>query len=196
MILALVVFGASINVSLTIPKHGVDDQGKLVRRRRDGLRRSKVRLLRRRNAPKALSERCSALAARRKAFAARFALGLVRELITLPPVTRLFGLSPSQDAKCCGAWPFAHVRSNLADHLERRVAVHAINSGQVHPRHPVQLGPHIKTRCVPLAPSPTGLRRRRLTDAAVVKPLQLGFNLPVALGDLALINPVKLQGLG
>ena len=55
---------------------------------------------RRRNAPNALSERCSALAARRKAFAARFALGLVRELITLPPVTRLFGLSPSQDAKC------------------------------------------------------------------------------------------------
>ena len=39
-------------------------------------------------------------------------------------------------------------------------------------------------------------RTRRLTDAAVVKPLQLGFNLAVALGDLALINPVKLQRLG
>ena len=38
--------------------------------------------------------------------------------------------------------------------------------------------------------------RRRLTYAAVVKPLQLGFNLPVALGDLALIHPVKLQRLG
>ena len=42
MILALVVLGASINVPLTIPKHRVDDQGKLVRRRRDGLRRSKL----------------------------------------------------------------------------------------------------------------------------------------------------------
>ena len=42
---------------------------------------------RRRKAPRALSERCSALAARRKAAAARLALGLVLELITLPPPT-------------------------------------------------------------------------------------------------------------
>ena len=55
---------------------------------------------RRRKAPRALSERCSALAARRKAAAARLALGLVFELMTLPPVMRLLGLSPSQDAKC------------------------------------------------------------------------------------------------
>ena len=47
-----------------------------------------------------LSERCSALAARRNAAAARLALGLVFELITLPPVMRLLGLKPSQDAKC------------------------------------------------------------------------------------------------
>ena len=51
-------------------------------------------------APRALSERCSALAARRKAAAARLALGLVFELMTRPPVMRLLGLSPSQDAKC------------------------------------------------------------------------------------------------
>ena len=38
---------------------------------------------RRRNAPRALSERCSALAARRNAAAARLALGLVLELMTL-----------------------------------------------------------------------------------------------------------------
>ena len=44
--------------------------------------------LRRRKAPRALSERCSALAARRNDAAARLALGLVLELITLPPVMR------------------------------------------------------------------------------------------------------------
>ena len=54
----------------------------------------------RRNAPRALSERCSALAARRNAAAARLALGLVFELMTRPPVMRWSGLSPSQDVKC------------------------------------------------------------------------------------------------
>ena len=38
--------------------------------------------------------------------------------------------------------------------------------------------------------------RRRHTVAAVLKPFQLGFNLPVALGNLGLIHPVQLQGLG
>ena len=49
---------------------------------------------RRRKAPRALSERCSALAARRSAAAARLPLALVFELMTLPPVMRLLGLSP------------------------------------------------------------------------------------------------------
>ena len=66
----------------------------------DGFGRAQLDFLRRRKAPRALSERCSTLAARRNAAAARLALGLVLELITLPPVMRLLGLSPSQDAKC------------------------------------------------------------------------------------------------
>ena len=53
---------------------------------------------RRRNVPGALSERRVG-AARRNAAAARLALALVRELMTLPPVMRLLGLSPSYDAK-------------------------------------------------------------------------------------------------
>ena len=53
-----------------------------------------------RKAPRALSERCSPWAARRKAAAARLALGLVFELITRQPVMRWSGLSPGQDAKC------------------------------------------------------------------------------------------------
>ena len=59
----------------------------------------KCAFFRRRKAPKALSERCSPWAARRNAAAARLALDLVLELMTLPPVIRLSGLSPSQDAK-------------------------------------------------------------------------------------------------
>ena len=55
---------------------------------------------RRRKAPRA---RCRSGAARwrpdRNAAAARLALGLVFELMTLPPVMRLLGLSPSYDAK-------------------------------------------------------------------------------------------------
>ena len=51
---------------------------------------------RRRKAPRALSERCRALAARRKAAAARLALGLVLELMTLPPVMRLLGSAPTR----------------------------------------------------------------------------------------------------
>ena len=47
--------------------------------------------LRRKKAPRALSERYSALAASRSALAARLALGLVRELMTLPPVTPVVG---------------------------------------------------------------------------------------------------------
>ena len=43
---------------------------------------------RRRKAPRALAERCRALAARRNDAAARLALGLVLELMTLPPVMR------------------------------------------------------------------------------------------------------------
>ena len=55
---------------------------------------------RRKKAPSALSERYSALAASLSALAARLALGLVRELMTLAPVTRLLGLNPSHQAKC------------------------------------------------------------------------------------------------
>ncbi len=32
--------------------------------------------------------------------------------------------------------------------------------------------------------------------AVILETLQLGFNLPVALGNLILIEPVQLQGLG
>ena len=40
------------------------------------------------------------MAARRRAAAARLALALVIELMTRPPVIRLWWLSPRQDAKC------------------------------------------------------------------------------------------------
>ena len=100
VISTFVVFRASIHVFLAIPQHGVDDLASLWAVAVRALGAPRWAFFRRRKAPRALSERCSALAARRKAAAARLALGLVFELLTLPPVIRLSGLSPSHDAKC------------------------------------------------------------------------------------------------
>ena len=94
-----------------------------------------------------------------------------------------------------GTLPLGHVRANLAHHLQGRVGVHAGNPGQVHPRHLIQVGPDIEARRVPLMGLFT-IGSRRFAVAAVLKPFQLGFNLPVALGNLILIHPVQLQGLG
>ncbi len=75
-------------------------------------------------------------------------------------------------------------------------AVKAVDAGQVHSRHPVQVRPNVEAWRVSFAASPAGLRRWRITIAAVLKPLQLGFNFTVAFGNLALIKPVQFQGLG
>ena len=62
------------------------------------------------------------MAARRNAAAARLALGLVFELMTLPPVMRLFGLSPSQEAK----WPvLSHLVMSVPISLTTFRAVYA-----------------------------------------------------------------------
>ena len=126
--------------------------------------------LRRRKAPKALSDLWSPLAARRKAAAARLALGLVLELITFPPVMRLWGLSPSQDAKCLALGPFGHVRANLADDLQGGVGVHTVDLGQVDPSHPVQMRSYIEVRGVFLIAATPRPSLRKLTFAAILKP--------------------------
>ena len=94
-----------------------------------------------------------------------------------------------------GAGPFGHVGANLADHLQGCVRVHAVDPGQVHPRHLIQVGPDIEARRVPLMGLFT-IGSRRFAVAAVLKPFQLGCNLPVALGNLILIEPIQLQSLG
>ena len=43
---------------------------------------------------------------------------------------------------------------------------------------------------------PTAIVARRPAVAAVLEPLQLGLDLPIALRNLALIEPVQFQGLG
>ena len=94
-----------------------------------------------------------------------------------------------------GAGPFGHVGADFADHLQRRETVHAVDPGQVHPSHPVQLALDIEAgRVLLIALFAVG--SRRLAVAAVLEPLQLGFNLPVALSNLILIEPVQFQGLG
>ena len=98
LILTFVVFSAGIHVLLAVTQHGIDESRQLVRRGGDGLGRTHLRFLPAQEGAQGLSERCSPWAARRNAAAARLALGLVFELMTRPPVTRLSGLSPSQDA--------------------------------------------------------------------------------------------------
>ena len=94
-----------------------------------------------------------------------------------------------------GARPFGHIGANLADHLQGCVRVHAVDPGQVHSRHPVQLALDIETGRVLLIPL-LAVGSRRLAVAAVFETLQLGFDLPVALGNFILIEPVQFQGLG
>ncbi len=94
-----------------------------------------------------------------------------------------------------GARPFGHVGANFADDLQRREAVHAVDPGQVHPSHPIQVGSDVEARCVALTASPAVLGGRSAI-AAVLELLQLGCNLPVALGNLGVIEPVQFQGLG
>ena len=71
-----------------------------------------------------------------------------------------------------GALPLRHVRANLTDDFQRCEAVHAVDPGQVHPRHPVQLALDIEAGRVSLiALFAIGSRRRAI--AAVLEPLQL-----------------------
>ena len=95
---------------------------------------------RRRKAPRALLERCSALAARRKRLAAaRLPLALVFELMTLPPVMRLLGLSPSQDAKCLALGHFViSVPISLMTFSAVKPSTPSIRVRST-PGHPVQL---------------------------------------------------------
>ena len=86
--------------------------------------------------------------------------------------------------------PFRHVGANLTHHLQGRVGVHTVDLGQVNPRHTVQVRPNVEAWRVSFAASPAGLRRWRITIAVILETLQLGFNLPVALGNLILIEPV------
>ena len=95
-----------------------------------------------------------------------------------------------------GAGPFRHVGANLTHYLERGVGIHTVDPGQVNPRHTVQVRPNVEAWRVSFAASPAGLRRWKITIAVILETLQLGFNLPVALGNLILIKPVQLQGLG
>ena len=101
LILAFVVFSAGIHVVLAMAQHGIDEPGQLVGGGGDGLGRTQLGLLPAQEGTQGAVGAVQRVgAARRNAAAARLALGLVLELITRPPVMRLFGLSPSQEAKC------------------------------------------------------------------------------------------------
>ena len=83
------------------------------------------------------------------------------------------GAQPQPRREVLGAGPFGHVGANLADHLQGRVRIHAVDPGQVHSRHLIQVGPDIEARRVPLMGLFT-IGSRRFAVAAVLKPFQLG----------------------
>ena len=115
--------------------------------------------------------------------------------MTLPPVTRLFGLSPSQDAKCLA---LGHFVISVPISLSTLSAVKPSTPSMRVRSTPViryKLALDIETRSVLLI-ALLAIGSRRLAVGAVFETLQLGFNLPVALGNLILIEPVQFQGLG
>jgi hypothetical protein len=100
---------------------------------------------RRNFAPGALRVRIRLQAARRKAVAARFTTRRVPRLSTLPPLVRLSGHKPSQEAKCF-CLPLTHIQSHLRDHRLRNLDVDAVNLSQIYAGDTVQMPTQIKVR--------------------------------------------------
>ena len=73
-----------------------------------------------------------------------------------------------------GSGPFGHVRTDLADHLQRRESVHPVKSGQIHPGHPVQLALDIEAGRVLLI-ALLAVGSRRLAVAAVFRTAPTAF---------------------
>ena len=84
----------------------------------------------------------------------------------------VLGTQPQPGGEVAPARPFGHIRAGLADHLERRVRVHAVGPGQVHPGHPVEVTLDVEARRVPLMALFT-IGRRRLAVTAVLKSPEL-----------------------
>ena len=87
-----------------------------------------------------LSREVEAWRKRRNRDTALFALGFVRELITLPPLTLLFGLNPNHDAKC---FAVGHLLMSVPISLTTFSAVYAST-----PSISVRSTPVILYRCV------------------------------------------------
>ena len=107
----------------------------------------------------------------------------------LPSRDAVVGTQTQPGREVARAGPPGHIRAYLADYLQGRVGVHAVDPGQVHSRHPVQLALDVEAGRVLLI-ALLAVGSRGFTIAVVLKPLQLPFNFPVALGDFALIGPV------
>lgn len=86
--LTLVVLGSGVHILLAVAQHREMIRASLCAVAVMALGDPKCDFFRRRKDSRALSERCSAFAASRRALAARLALALVLELITFPPRPR------------------------------------------------------------------------------------------------------------
>ena len=88
-------------------------------------------------APKALWLRSRAQAASRSAVDARLTTCRVPRLSTLPPLLRLSGHKPSQEAKCFFCLPATHVYAHFGDDGLCILHINAIDSRKVHDRDAV-----------------------------------------------------------
>ena len=195
LILLLVVLRAGIHVFLPVAQHGVDEPGQLVRRGGDGLGRIQMGFLPAEEGAQGTVGTVQRVGRQTQGCrgSARAALGLGADHPAAGDA--VVGAQPQPGYEVLGAGPFGHVGPDLADHFQGRVRVHAVDAGQVHSRHPVQMALDIEARRVLLV-ALFAIGSWRLAVTAVLKPLQLGFDLPVALGNLALVRPIQPQGLG
>ena len=90
----------------------------------------------------------------------------------------MVGAQPQPRREVLGAGPLRHVRADFADHLQGGESVNAGDAGQVYPSHPVQMCLDVEAGRVALT-LPTAIVAWRPAVAAVLEPLQLGFDLLV-----------------
>jgi hypothetical protein len=157
-----------------------------------------LELSRRNLAPKALWLRSRAEAASRSAVEARLITCRVPRLSTLPPLLRLSGHKPSQEAKCFSVFQ----RRMSTPTSETMVcafctSMPSIRVRSTHPRDAVQLPAKVKTRWMPTRVVASAWFRNGFAHRvdSGFHASQLPVNAFSTCLNLLLVGPVKIQAL-
>src|SRR4051812_36805656 len=92
-------------------------------------------------------------------------------------------------------FPAGHVRADLADEFEGRVAVDPVDSRQVNARDAMYSVSQVKRRCVAMGLMSSRLVRQLGSEALVRHRTQLPLDLLVAREHLLMVRTVQCQGL-